>query len=39
MLNANGLPAVVVGIPLMTPVAAFTARPGGNDPVDIVQLL
>jgi hypothetical protein len=36
-LNLNGLPTAVVGVPLMTPVAAVSVSPGGRDPLVTVQ--
>ena len=38
-LNANGLPAAFVGVPLIAPVPALSANPGGSDPALTVQLL
>jgi len=36
-LKTKGLPAAVAGVPLMTPVAALSVNPGGNDPETTVQ--
>jgi hypothetical protein len=38
-LKLNGLPVAVVGVPLMTPVAALSVSPVGRDPLVTVQLL
>lgn len=36
-VKVNGLSTVVVGVPLMTPVVAFSVRPGGRLPEATVQ--
>ena len=38
-LNLNGLPIVANGVPLITPVKAFSVNPGGSEPVLTVHLL
>jgi len=38
-LKLNGLPAALVGVPLMLPFEALSARPGGNDPAITVHEL
>ena len=38
-LKLNGLPVTVVGVPLITPVEEFSAKPGGSDPELTLQLL
>jgi len=37
-LKLNGLPDVVVGVPLIEPVEALSVKPGGKDP-ELAQLL
>ena len=37
-LNENGLPAVVAGVPLITPVEMFKVNPGGKDPALTTQV-
>ena len=37
-MKLNGLPAVLAGVPAITPVAALSVRPGGNDAPVTVQL-
>ena len=38
-LKLNGLPVVVVGVPLMTPLEALRLRPAGRAPDDTVHEL
>jgi len=38
-VNENGLPVAVVGVPLMTPLLELSDRPGGSDPLVMVQAL
>jgi hypothetical protein len=38
-LKLKGLPAAVVGVPLIAPVSGLSVRPGGSDPLLIVQLV
>jgi hypothetical protein len=38
-LKLNGLPVVLEGVPPITPLEAFSDKPGGNEPALTVQLL
>jgi hypothetical protein len=38
-LKLNGLPAALVGVPLIAPVETLSERPGGNDPAVTVHAL
>jgi hypothetical protein len=39
MLKPNGLPVALEGVPLITPLEAFSDKPGGNEPTLTVQLV
>lgn len=38
-VKLNGLPVAVVGVPLITPVLAFSVKPGGSDPKVMLQVI
>ena len=39
IVKLNGLPAAVVGVPLITPAAGSRASPGGSAPLLMIQFL